>query len=97
LQDLVAQGRSLKTVKWHRTALGLLQAYLAQTYALLLISQLARQDMHGWVAFLCAESPATGTQRAANTLRTYVRSAHAFGSWLVQQGYEERSPFYASI
>jgi len=26
-------------------------------------------------------------------VRTYLRSAHAFGSWLVQQGYVERSPF----
>ena len=93
VQELTTQGRSRKTVEWHQTALGSLYTYLAQRDALLLISQLTRRDVRGWVASLRAASPTTGIRRSANTVRTYLRSAHAFGSWLVQQGYVERSPF----
>ncbi len=64
-----------------------------QAHSQLLITQLTRREVRGWVAFLRAEPSATGARRAASTLRTYARSAHAFGSWLVQQRYIERSPF----
>jgi site-specific recombinase XerD len=93
LQELMVNERSSKTMEWHRTALGLLQEYLVQKHSLFPVSQLTRREVGGWMAFLRSEPSATGTRRAVSTLRTYARSAHAFGAFFVQQGYLERSPF----
>jgi hypothetical protein len=82
----------LKTREWHETSLGQLQRYLAWRGGMLL-SSLTGGEIRGWLTFLRTEALVTGAFRVQSTISTYARSAHAFCSWLVGQGYLEQTPF----
>jgi site-specific recombinase XerD len=81
-----------KTREWHETSLGQLQRYLAWRRVILL-SALTGSEIRGWLTFLRTEALTTGAFRVQSTISTYARSAHAFCSWLVGQGYLEQTPF----
>ena len=73
-----------KTVVWHQTALGHFHRYLLVERHLLLVSQLSEMDVRGWFGFLQETPSASGKERSAHTLATYMRSARAFCAWLVR-------------
>jgi integrase/recombinase XerD len=81
-----------KTREWHETALSQLRRYLAWRKVLLL-SSLTGNEIRGWLTFLRTEALTTGAFRVQSTISTYVRSVHAFCTWLVLQGYLEQTPF----
>lgn len=92
LQGAHTHDWSLKTREWHKTSLGQLQRYVAWR-KILLLSSLTPSEIRGWLTFLRTEALVTGAFRVQSTISTYARSAHAFCSWLVGQGYLEHSPF----
>lgn len=82
----------LKTVIWHQTALGQFHRYLLVERHLHLVSQISEADVHDWFAFLQETPGASGKERSAHSIATYVRSVRAFCAWLVRQGALARSP-----
>jgi site-specific recombinase XerD len=92
LEAQVATSRTEKTREWHRTSLHSLQQYLSQQH-LCSPRDLTTTAIRGWIAFLRGEVSATGSHRVANTIHSYARSARAFCTWSVRQGYLTRTPF----
>lgn len=92
LQERQTAGREDKTIIWHQTALRSFQQYLAHQN-ICFLEALTPAVVHNWLAGLCSEPLETGTVRSASTINAYARSARAFCSWLVRQGYLARTPF----
>ena len=92
LQEQRANGRSVKTLEWHQTALSLLQQYLVDERHLYLLCQITEAEVRGWVAFLGSTSPSKDTTRSAGTIATYARSVRAFCHWAVRNGHLDQAP-----
>ncbi len=92
LQEQRANERSVKTLEWHQTALGLFQQYLVDKRHLHLLCQITEAQVRGWVAFLGTTPSTKDTTRSAGTIVTYARSARAFCHWAVRNGYLESLP-----
>src|SRR5260370_6960523 len=84
---------SLKTVEWHRTALGLLQTYLAQERNITLVAEIDAPDLNGWLAYLRKSPGGHGKPRSERTIQTYARSVRAFFHWLIRRQTIESNPF----
>jgi integrase len=93
LDEHRANERSLKTMEWHQTALGLFQQYLVNQRHLCLLSQITEVHAWDWVAFLQITPSAKDTIRASATIATYARSARAFCHWGVRNGHLKSFPF----
>lgn len=52
LDDHIGGNHSEKTVEWHRTALGLLQAYLAASREITLVGEIDAPDITAWFTHL---------------------------------------------
>jgi site-specific recombinase XerD len=92
LQEQRVNGRSVKTLEWHQTALGLLQQYLVDERHLHLLCQITEVEVRGWVAFLGTTPSVKDTTRSAGTIVTYARSARAFCHWAVRNGHLDQAP-----
>ncbi len=92
LQEQRANGRSVKTLEWHQTALGLFQQYLVNKRHLMLLSQITESEVRGWVAFLGTTPSVKDTSRSASTIATYARSARAFAAGRFTMGFWIRLP-----
>jgi len=84
---------SLKTVEWHRTALGLLQTYLAQERKITLVAEIDAPDLNAWLAYLRKSPGGHGKVRSERTIQTYARSVRAFFRWLIGRQTIESNPF----
>ncbi len=94
VQEIRVGKRSPKTLQWHQTSLGALRRYLWRYFHLTDVNQLSRACLQRWVSDLpLMLSVRTGKTRAVNTVAAYARSAHAFCTWLAQQGYVAETPF----
>jgi integrase/recombinase XerD len=90
-----SEGHSPKTLEWHATALGLLLRFLEQEGVQDHLD-LETHHLRRWVVWLgTPESQSVRPGRPAprprskRTLHTYMRSAHAFGKWLVEERYTD--------
>ena len=93
LDDHIGGNHSEKTVEWHRTALGLLQAYLEKGRDITLVTEVDAPDITGWFTYLRKTPGARGKMRTERTVQTYARSARAFFHWLVRQQMIVENPF----
>jgi site-specific recombinase XerD len=93
LQDHEGGNHSAKTLEWHQTALGLMQAYLEQECEITLIGQIEASDISGWFAYMRTVPGKHGKPRAERTIQTYARSARAFFHWLIRRETIESNPF----
>jgi site-specific recombinase XerD len=84
---------SPKTVEWHRTALGLLQTYLAQEREITLVAEIDAPDLNAWLAYLRKSPGGHGKVRSERTIQTYARSVRAFFHWLIRRKTIETNPF----
>jgi site-specific recombinase XerD len=81
-----------KTLEWHQTALGHLQAYLLTECHLHHVDQITEETMRNWLAQLSQTPTTRGAPRSVSTTHTYARSARAFCGWLVERGTLSCSP-----
>ena len=93
LLDHAGGNHSAKTLEWHRTALGLLQTYLAEECQITLVEDIDAPELNGWLAHLRTTPGSRGKPRAERTIQTYARSARAFFHWLVRRETIARNPF----
>ncbi|GER86581.1 hypothetical protein KDW_07430 [Dictyobacter vulcani] len=93
LDDHVGGNHSNKTLEWHRTALGLFQAYLENGREITLVGEIDSPDISAWFTYLRKTPGARGKMRNERTIQTYARSARAFFHWLVRQGTITDNPF----
>jgi site-specific recombinase XerD len=93
LQDHEGGNHSRKTVEWHRTALGLMQAYLHQEHEILEVDEVEGSHISAWFSHLRKTPGANGKIRSERTIQTYARSARAFFHWLVHRGALTLNPF----
>ena len=93
LLDHAGGNHSAKTLEWHRTALGLLQTYLAEECQITLVEAIDARELNGWLAHLRKMPGSRGKPRAERTIQTYARSARAFFHWLVRRELIARNPF----
>jgi len=93
LLDHAGGNHSPKTLEWHRTALGLMQAYLEEECKISLVEDIDAPELNGWLAHLRKVPGSRGKPRAERTIQTYARSARAFFHWLVRRELIERNPF----
>jgi integrase/recombinase XerC len=94
LEEMHANGRSPKTLQWHRTSLGALRRYLWRQHHLTDVCPLTGDFLRTWLAELSiAPSPRTGATRTVSTVAAYARSARAFCNWLARQGYVTETLF----
>ena len=93
LLDHEGGNHSLKTLQWHRTALGLLKSFLEQERTITLVGEVDAQDINAWFAYMRKTPGGYGKPRAERTIQTYARSARAFSHWLVRREIIERNPF----
>jgi len=92
LLDRESQNHSPKTLKWHRTALAHLAAFLEEHYQVTHLSMLETVHLRAWMVFLEKEPGAKGKPRVARTCRWYAQSMHAFCHWLYDERYIEENP-----
>ena len=93
LLDHEGGNHSLKTLQWHRTALGLLRNFLDQERGITLVGEVDAQDINAWFAHMRKTPGGYGKPRSERTIQTYARSARAFFHWLVRREIIERNPF----
>jgi site-specific recombinase XerD len=93
LQDHEGGNSSRKTLEWHRTALGLVQAFLEKERAITLVGEVDASDISAWFAYLRKAPGKHGRPRAERTIQTYARSVRAFFHWLVRRELILRNPF----
>jgi site-specific recombinase XerD len=93
LLDHEGGNHSLKTLQWHRTALGLLQRFLEQERGITLVGEVDAQDINAWFAHMRKTPGGYGKPRTERTVQTYARSARAFFHWLMRREIIERNPF----
>jgi integrase/recombinase XerD len=93
LLDHVGGNHSAKTLEWHRTALGLMRAYLEEECKITLVQDIDAPDLNGWLAHLRTTPGSRGKPRSERTIQTYARSALAFFHWLVRRELTARNPF----
>jgi site-specific recombinase XerD len=93
LDDHIGGNHSDKTVEWHRTALGLLQMYLAESREITLVGEIDAPDITAWFTHLRKTPGARGKMRSERTVQTYARSARAFFHWLARQQMIADNPF----
>lgn len=93
LDDHIGGNHSEKTVEWHRTALGLLQAYLEAGRNLTLVTDIDAPDITAWFTYLRKTPGGRGKMRSERTVQTYAHSARAFFHWLIRQGRITDNPF----
>lgn len=93
LDDHIGGNHSEKTVEWHRTALGLLQAYLETGRQLTQVTEIDAPDITAWFTYLRKTPGGRGKMRSERTVQTYARSARAFFHWSVRQGFIADNPF----
>jgi site-specific recombinase XerD len=93
LQDHEGGNSSRKTLEWHRTALGLVQAFLEKERAITLVAEVDASDISAWFAYLRKAPGKHGRPRAERTIQTYARSVRAFFHWLVRRELILRNPF----
>jgi integrase/recombinase XerD len=93
LQDHDGGNHSVKTLEWHRTALGLLRRYLEEEREITLVGEVDAPDISAWFAHLRKVPGMRGKPRSERTIQTYARSARAFFHWLVRRETIARNPF----
>ena len=93
LDDHIGGNHSDKTLEWHRTALGLFQAYLEKGREITLVGEIDAPDITAWFTHLRKTPGARGKMRSERTVQTYARSARAFFHWLVRQETIAANPF----
>ncbi len=93
IQDHIGGNSSVKTLEWHRTALGLMHLFLKEELDITHIDEVEADDISAWFAHMRSTPAATGKVRSDRTIQTYARSARAFFHWLVRRGMLEHSPF----
>jgi site-specific recombinase XerD len=93
LQDHEGGNHSKKTLEWHRTALGLLQAFLQEERDVTLVGEVEATDISAWFAHMRKVDGKHGRPRSERTIQTYARSVRAFFHWLVRREIIERNPF----
>jgi integrase/recombinase XerD len=92
LLDHQGGNRSPKTIEWHRTALGFLQAFLAQQRQKTLVGEIDAADLTAWFVHMRTMPGAHGKCRSERTVQTYARSVRAFFHWLVRMRLVEDNP-----
>jgi site-specific recombinase XerD len=93
LQDHEGGNSSRKTLEWHHTALGLLQAFLAEERDIMLVEDVYAADISAWFAHMRKATGKHGRPRSERTIQTYARSVRAFFHRLVRREMIERNPF----
>jgi site-specific recombinase XerD len=93
LQDHEGGNSSRKTLEWHHTALGLLQAFLAEERGITLVEDVDAADISAWFAYMRKVAGKHGRPRSERTIQTYAHSVRAFFNWLVHREMIERNPF----
>jgi site-specific recombinase XerD len=93
IQDHVGGNHSPKTLEWHQTALGLLQAFLEQEEGLVGVREIDADHLTRWLAFMRKHPGARGKVRSERTIQTYARSVRAFFHWLIRRQLLETNPF----
>lgn len=93
IQDHIGGNHSMKTVEWHRTALGLMHLFLKEELDITVIDEVEADDISAWFAHMRSTPGSNGKARSARTVQTYARSARAFFHWLVRRGTLEHNPF----
>jgi site-specific recombinase XerD len=93
LADHEGGNSSLKTLEWHRTALGLLKSFLSEEREITLVGEIDAPDINAWFVHLRKTPGGHGKIRSERTVQTYARSARAFFHWLVCRETIERNPF----
>jgi site-specific recombinase XerD len=92
LQDHRKANHRPKTLECYQNALSQFQQYLLIERQLLQVAHLTKRDIQGWPEFLRQIPGATGKQRSAITVETYVRAVRAFCNWLIRRGEVALSP-----
>jgi site-specific recombinase XerD len=93
IQDHVGGNHSPKTLEWHQTALGLLQAFLEQEEGLTDVREIEADHLTRWFTFMRKNPGARGNIRSERTIQTYARSVRAFFHWLIRRQLLEINPF----
>ncbi len=84
--------RRPKTMEWHQTALRLFEQYLRTECQVILLAEMTKRHVHGWVESLRVPI-VVGRERSTGTRHSYTRSARAWCQWLVNAGLLRRTPF----
>lgn len=93
IQDHVGGNHSPKTVEWHQTAPGLLQAFLEQEEGLTGVREIEADHLTRWFTFMRKYPGARQKLRSERTIQTYARSVRAFFHWLIRRQLLETNPF----
>lgn len=93
IQDHIGGNHSPKTLEWHQTALGLLQAFLEQEEGLTGVREIEADHLTKWLAFMRKTPGARHKLRSERTIQTYARSVRAFFHWLIRRQFLETNPF----
>ncbi len=72
LQDHIGGNHSVKTLEWHRTALGLMQLFFKEELDMTQIDEVEADDISAWFAHLRSTPGARGKARSERTVQTYA-------------------------
>ena len=89
---LEAEGRTAKTITWHRTSLGKFSRWLADTNQREHPDQWTAHTMRAYLVALKHSTKPDGETLAATSVGTYARSLRAFCAWLCREEFLTTDP-----
>jgi site-specific recombinase XerD len=86
--------KSPRTIEWYASFLGRFRRFLEQQGLPVRVDEISITSLQRFVLYLeqDARTPQTGKPLSGATIQGYVRTLRAFFSWVVREGYLEKSP-----